>query len=452
MKHVDISKIVFVLTFTVVLFVCGMVVGAYQSSARAVLDYFIENLALIYHERTNLAQTRPEHFLQPARYDGDGVTVNTVAEDEKSFLFLLGFFKDTNELRLIARDGSLVARWPVRYSEIFTDVSHLERPPVTHWNTETHGALILPDGSIVFNFEYAGLVKLDRCGRVLWTLPLRTHHSVEHAEGGGFWVGNRRHVLPDGPSPFPPFEPPYDEDSILKVSEDGAVLAELSVPKIFFDNGLGAILTASGRSFRTGMSWDREILHLNKVEELTSDIADDFPLFEAGDLALSIRDLNMVLVIDPRDGNVKWWHIGPWLRQHDPEFIAGGKILVFNNNTFETAFGSSDGSKSDLSIPRVSNIIEMDPVSLDYKIVYGGSPDQALLSVWRGKVEATPTGGLLVTEFEGGRVFETDAAGNIIWEYVNRFDRDEVAEITEARLYPTSYFTVSDWSCDGQPN
>jgi hypothetical protein len=70
-----------------------------------------------------------------------------------------------------------------------------------------------------------------------------------------------------------------------------------------------------------------------------------------------------------------------------------------------------------------------------------------MLSVIRGKHELTERGGLLITEFEGGRVFETDSDGRTIWQYVNRHDAEQVAEITEARIYQSDYFSVSDWSC-----
>ncbi len=70
-----------------------------------------------------------------------------------------------------------------------------------------------------------------------------------------------------------------------------------------------------------------------------------------------------------------------------------------------------------------------------------------MLSVFRGKVEMTPNDGLLVTEFDGGRVFETDSQGQIIWQYINRYDEDEVSEITDARLYPADYFEIDDWTC-----
>ncbi len=71
-----------------------------------------------------------------------------------------------------------------------------------------------------------------------------------------------------------------------------------------------------------------------------------------------------------------------------------------------------------------------------------------MLSVIRGKIDLTSSGGLLVTEFEGGRVVESDAAGNVVWEYINRYSPEEVAEITEARVYPKSYFNVSEWTCN----
>ncbi len=98
----------------------------------------------------------------------------------------------------------------------------------------------------------------------------------------------------------------------------------------------------------------------------------------------------------------------------------------------------------------MSNIVEIDPASDDYQIIYGNKEGQEMVSIIRGKLELTPRGGLLVTEFEGGRVFETDATGNVIWEYINRYSSEEVAEITEARIYPESYFSVSDWACAGR--
>jgi len=152
------------------------------------------------------------------------------------------------------------------------------------------------------------------------------------------------------------------------------------------------------------------------------------------------------MVVDKNTGDLKWLKTGPWLRQHDPEFKQGGTITVFNNNIYKDSFNI--GSKKSLaSIPRVSNIIEIDPESDKYSIIYGNNSQQKLLSIVRGKHQITADNNILITEFEGGRVFEIDISGNIIWEYINRYSQQEVAEITEARVYPIDYFDVAKWSC-----
>ena len=80
-------------------------------------------------------------------------------------------------------------------------------------------------------------------------------------------------------------------------------------------------------------------------------------------------------------------------------------------------------------------------------MLYGNAQGQKLLSVIKGKVDVTAGGGLLITEAQAGRVREVSASGALLWEYINRLDEDEVAELGEARVYAPDYFTVTDWSC-----
>ena len=459
MKRFDFSRLLFnfvsVTTVLGVFFAIGLYSGAKKNfmydlvhSAKTAL---VEALRVTSREATTITKLRPEHFLQPARYPGAGVIINEMPDDG-SLIFMSGFFEDTNELRLVRRDGTVVVRWPVRYYDIFPNPTHVQVAPATNWNVDTHGALALPDGSIVFNFEYDGLVKLDRCGKVVWTLAERSHHSVERAEGGGFWVPGQHAYPVDTESPFPPFVTPFDADTIMRVSEDGKLLYEFSVPQLFYDNGMEAVLTSTGEIFHNKLRWDHEIVHLNKIAELPSAIAADFPMFEAGDLALSIRNLNLVMVIDPKTRSVKWWREGPWLRQHDVEFKAGGKLVLFNNNSYVTAFGDNFEHHafdiSPVTAPRISNIMEYNPATSESRILYGGTKEQELLSIIQGKVQLTRDGGLLITEFETGRVLEADATGHVVWEYINRYDSDHIAEITEAVIYPADYFNVVDWSCN----
>lgn len=397
---------------------------------------------------------RPDHLIQPARYKGEGVTVNRMPANGEMVL-LSGFFGEDHELRLIQRDGTVVNRLPLVFSDIFADASFLSTPPATKWNVDTHGALARPDGSVVFNFDYSGTAALDRCGRPLWTLGRQSHHSIEPSERGGFWIPGSR-VIPKGqPSPFPPFETPFVETTVMHVSAQGEVLREIPIERLFYDNGLEAVLTSAAAIFhqRGFNAWNREIVHLNKVTELSAALAPDFPMFAAGDLLLSFRNKNLLMVFDPDSGKVKWWRIGPWLRQHDAEFRAGGTIMMFNNNIYLEALPAADRTtkRTPLETPRVSNILAVNPLTGETSVLYGGEAGEEMLSVTRGKVDATPGGGLIVTEFDGGRVFEVDAGGRLAWEFINRYDDDEVSEITEARVYPAGYFTVTDWSCAAQP-
>ncbi len=431
-------------------FALGLYSGIKRNGAYDLIMGVRSSVALVFDERENLVTDgRPIHFLQPARHPGQGVTKNT-ASDAGSLVLVSGYMDDGNALRLMRRDGTVLARWDARFSEHFPDTSFLQFPPATDRNVDLHGAVMLPDGSVVFNYEYFGTVKLGRCGAVEWTIEHETHHSVERSEKGGFWIpGRERLPGPENKGKFPPFtlgnQPFYLDDLILKVSDEGKIQTSVSLMQILVDAGLMPILTANGYSFDQGGEPVREFLHLNKISELSEEMAPAFSEFEAGDLALSIRKFNMIVVVDPDTWEVKWYQVGPWLRQHDPEFRPDGTIAIFNNNTFR--FSNGPNGKAILDEPLVSNIITVNPTTGETKVTHGEREGQEFLTVVRGKHDFTPGGGVMITEFQAGRIFEVAANGEVVWEFVNRYDEDEVAELTEGRAYPASYFDVSDWSC-----
>ncbi len=439
MKNDHVAKFLFYAVCASFIFFYGIAVEKYQVFPYAILYYFKDSAVQVYEEFRVLAGLKPVHFLGKARYDGDGVTRFEADQAAPGLTLISGFSDGTNGLRLLRLDGSLVRHWPVRFSEIFPNPEHI-RPksevPVTDWNVDLHGALALPDGSVVFNFEYGGMVKLDRCGTVLWTVPMMTHHSIEHSEDGGFWVSGRRYV--DDKSAFPKVDVPYFEDLILKISADGDLLKEISVPGLLFKNNLHSLL------FANGIHWvelpdELEIVHLNDIDELSLDLAERFPQFAAGDLLLSLRDLNLIMVVDPRTETVRWYKTGPWIRQHDPNFQANGTITLFNNNSDDTEAGHIFGG---------SNIIEVDPINNQTKALYGAELDQIMFSNIRGKHQVLDNGNILITEFTAGRVFEVNSSGDIVWEFISRFDEDETIEVADAIRYPERYFTVEDWSCE----
>jgi len=431
------------------LFLAGLYSGTTENAAFRAVEFLKRSVRSVLSERDNLARTAPTGFLQPARKPGTGVTVNTRPDDGRMIL-LTSFFDGGTELRLIRRDGSVVARWPVRHSELFPNPDFLLEPPKTDWNIDLHGAAINPDGSVVFNFEYGGTAKLDRCGETVWTLREPTHHSLVRSERGGYWIPGQKHYPSDPRNRFDPFtrvanEWPFTEDEVLHVSEDGKVTQRLSMVEVLYDGGLMPVLTAGGFSFLPDGTWSREFVHLNKIAELSAADAAAFPGFEAGDLVASLRTHNLLVVFDPETGRVKWHQTGPWIRQHDAEFLPDGTIAVFNNNAFRLDL--LPGDRTDLTRPQVSNIMTVDPKTGATAVVAGQRPGQEFYSVIRGKQQPLPDGGFLISDTGNGRAFELDPAGTLVWEFVNRYDDTRVLEITEAQSHPADYFTVSDWSC-----
>ncbi|WP_209509802.1 MULTISPECIES: arylsulfotransferase family protein [unclassified Ruegeria] len=405
---------------------------------------------VLFIEKT-LTSSADQKHLQPSRGQGEGVTVNT-KPDSSDTILMLGFFEGENQARLVNRNGNVIRKWSLNYHEHFPDAETRPCTMLTPLLTDVHGAVLTPRGDLIFNYEYCGTVKLDQCSNIIWTINEKTHHSLIEAEGGGYLLLSRDEwKAADEPERFPPFSTPatnqlISEDLILRLDEHGEILERFSIPEIIFDSGLSALLTASGQTFKSSKVARGELVHANKIAELPTALAGKFPLFTPGDWAISMRGLNLIVVVDSKTKAVKWYQTGPWVRQHDPEFRPDGKISVFNNNAYLTSYDELE--KTRLSAPRDTNIMLIDPVSRETEIAYGSRPGQEMLSVVRGQHEILSDGGMLITEFDAGRVLEVTAEGDIVWEYVNRFDDDFVGEITNSKLYSAEFFQTKWGECE----
>lgn len=352
----------------------------------------------------NDLEIEPTRHLAPAVHEGAGVTVRDTERMQPGLTFLSGMFGDQMGARLIDAGGRVIHEWPVNYTRIWPEYpNHKGGEPVTDWNVFLHGSLIQPDGSIVVNFdEGASLVKLDRCANVVWKIYENIHHSVFEDEEGSFWA-------------------PLSDD-IVQVSANGEILRRIGIEALMRRNNLeGALFIQAPR---------RVYIHPNDVDVLSSELADAFPMFEAGDVMYSMRDLNLIIVFDPDTEVVKWYQHGPWLRQHDPDFLPDGRIAVFNNRM---EYGAS-------------NIMVVDPATREVEVVYESTEAAPFYTDIRGKHETLENGNLLIVEAQRGRVFEVTPDGDIVWQYVNRYDDERVAVVTNALRLAPGWFDVDDWS------
>jgi hypothetical protein len=383
--------------------------------------------------------SEPTRLLQPSRGQPAGALQLVPAGTAPGVTFMSSFFEGDIGLALISADGKIFHRWPLRYFEIFTpdEVEQIGNSPQGNWGAAMMGATILDDGAVIFTFNNGGLVKLDKCGKMIWKRTHKTHHSVVVDDDGSLWVPSTLRAYEPGDTvELPGLSAPFIEESVLHLDSGGNVIEEMSIPRLIEANGLFAMMMANGDTRTTNTFAD--YTHLNKVDVLGKRMAPAFPLFAAGDLLLSFRHLNLVMVVEPRTWRVKWHQIGPWLRQHDAEFRLDGKISVFDNRTDNHAGELRGGSR----------IVAMDPGTRAVSTVYAGRKDSPFYTDVEGEHVYLPNSNLLISESMAGRIFEVDSAGTVVWQFVNAYDSARVVGETHAYARLTPEFVASiDWSC-----
>ncbi len=156
---------------------------------------------------------------------------------------------------------------------------------------------------------------------------------------------------------------------------------------------------------------------------------------------VSLRQLNTVLVLNPSTLEVKWTANEPLILQHDPDFIGGGKIGVFNNNNDRTARGTFLGG---------SQIVIFEPHTDTHEVLYPTEKSPPFFTAFAGKWQLLPNGNILTVEARAGRALEANPAGETVWEWVSeRLDGTHVPEVLEATRYDLSPETVASWKCGG---
>ncbi|SMH53331.1 arylsulfotransferase family protein [Maritimibacter sp. HL-12] len=324
----------------------------------------------------------------------------------------LGNFSETlHVVRMFDRDGHQVHEWPIHY-----DLLDREMNPR---NVLLHGLEVFEDGSIAVAFDHGNAIaRIDACGAPVWTVNGNYHHSITRDDDGAIVT--------------------WRDEAIVRLdAATGEELLVLDVPRDLVPADRGAQsaylqlrterLEVSGDSIR----YLDDPFHPNDAETLRAGMADAFPMFAAGDILFSLREINLVAVVDPANARLKWWHHGPWIRQHDPDFQPDGTITVFDNAT-----GTGR-----------SMIRRIDPADDSLSVVFDGGKDLPFFSWRRGKHQVLPGGNLLLTEAERGRVLEVDPEGHLVWERHLPWDATRNRIVTEARHLPETYFRAGQPSC-----
>lgn len=385
------------------------------------------------------------HWLRPRVYDREGARTVDADAAQPGLTLIAGMWKDAGRrpgLKLISADGRTVHEWPVHPRDLFPDPPE-ERTRRDPADTNIHGVYLHPNGDVVFNLSYVGTARLDACGRVRWRLPAGGHHSVERADDGSYWITGGAWLADlEGRSRAHGFRGIADEvydDRLLRVSEHGEIVDEISMLEVLYENGLERWIPKGSRVPPEETKGRSDPVHLNDIEPLGEALADQYPLFEAGDLALSLHHLDLVLVLDPESRRVKWHASEPFIQQHDPDFIGDGWIGVFDNNRDGTGRGTMLGG---------SRVVALQPHTDSLKVLFPTEESEPFYTATQGRWQPLENGNLLLTETATGRVVEVGSDGRTVWEWIARpYDESRVPEITEGTRYDLSEEEVSSWPC-----
>ena len=322
---------------------------------------------------------------------------------------------------LVNMRRQVVHSWSLRFSKIWPDPPHRQRPIddslvcFIDCRPYPNGDLLVVLQGLDWPPNGCGLAKLDKDSNVLWSYADNIHHDVDVGEDGAIYAIKQQQVqeMPRGLEFIPT---PCLVDSLVVLSPDGKKVLKgpVSILEVFRDSPYSLLLASLERSDKeddgphslTGPRFDesvlrQDVLHTNCVRVLTRELAPHFPGFKAGQVLVSLRHLDTIAVLDLDKRSVVWAARGPWQGQHDAQFLANGRLLLFDNR----------------GLPKGSRVLEYDPRTHAFPWSYAGEGRRPFYSAERGMSQRLPNGNTLVVNSNGGEIVEVTPDREVVWAW-----------------------------------
>jgi len=314
-------------------------------------------------------------------------------------------------------DGAEVAKWDPDWTAIYARITDKRfAPRGSPTNARALNPLLLAGGDIVFGTNNA-LIRLGPCARTpVWLLDEPMHHSNDFAEDS-VWSPS---IASDGFADNPYLRDRLRDDAIARTSLDGRLLERRSMAGILRRNGFSVLLFGMG-----GDALQTDPVHLNEIRVARADTA----YWKRGDLLLSARNLSSVFLYRPSTDKIIWHKMGPWLNQHDADFVDDHRISVFDNNVY-------GGAPKDQPFVAKGDINRV--FVYDFATDALTQPFEALLAQAKpvtfseGRARMLPDGGLFLEETNFGRHLRF-TRDQLLWSRVNDYDKDHVGVLAWSR-------------------
>lgn len=330
---------------------------------------------------------------------------------------------DELSLYLINMDGSPVYKWHMDVADnVATGLFYGEPHLFDNGDILTMHTILLR-GSDSKTDLIGGIVKLDKDSNVLWHYPQGAHHDLELASDGTIYtlMHELRETKIEG---APHWDVPFVEDQIAILGADGQELKRISIPEIMAKSPkfkeFSDFVTADRRwDLKASLWFNRDITHANAIRLVNEEWAQHYEGtgIKVGDVLLSFREPDALVVINVEEERVVWAIRGFWRAQHDPELLPNGNILIFDNEGRRGAEGNS-------------RIVEYNPRTTEFEWSYSGTPDDPFYSFIQGGQSVLPNGNILISDTMSGRILEVTREGETVWEFINPAQSGDYVALT----------------------
>ena len=252
--------------------------------------------------------------------------------------------------------------------------------------------------------KYSPVARIDRDGRVAWYRRDYSHHFAHLADGDVALVPGMR--IGEGPIRIPVQTRKAGAwalhchrprlDFVHVIDGEGRLLEAISVLDAFVESRYGFLLRNANPCNPT---------HLNFVHQVREDAGGGAGI-EAGDLVVSLRNLDAFGILDRGDHRLKRLVRGTFFRHHSVTHLEGTKFLMFDNYGGDGVHGPS-------------RLLQVDVADGTEHTVFpnGATPGhlQDLFSMKRGHISVSPDRRrVFVTFWEEGRAVEVRLADGAV--------------------------------------
>ena len=179
--------------------------------------------------------------------------------------------------------------------------------------------VLMKDGGIIFHpGAGAPLIKLSACSEMEWINYNFFHHSIEKINEDRIMATLTTKINKD--NDIGKFI--KDDGYSIIDTKNGNILKEESVTNILIENDYEYLIL--------GRPWGNNILHINDSQPIL--VNDDY--VNQGDIAFSSRHLSTVFLYRPKEKKIVWLKSGPWIAQHDIDYLGEGVFSIYGNNNY----------------------------------------------------------------------------------------------------------------------